>query len=148
MKHLYPKHAKSRPHMIRRMPPHQPAAYPEPHIHQRVKIVRLPTSIFLPAKMISRIATLVSAIILFTPAIAEVAPEITTVAEGYNVIAKLPCVGCPFLYQDTSKGSDGPWTQREDVNAMVRLSSRTAYHPILIKLAALEHLTPLRLSTS
>lgn len=48
-----------------------------------------------------------------------VAPEITTVAQGYNIIAKLPCVGCPFLYQDTSKGSDEGWTTRTDESALV-----------------------------
>ncbi|EUC51145.1 hypothetical protein COCMIDRAFT_31701 [Bipolaris oryzae ATCC 44560] len=66
-----------------------------------------------------RIAALVSAIAYFTFANAEVAPEITTVAEGYNVIAKVPCVECPFLYQDTSKGNDAPWTQRKDANALL-----------------------------
>lgn len=50
---------------------------------------------------------------------AEIAPDVTTLIEGYNLIAKLPCVSCPFLYQDTSKGNDGGWKQREDENALV-----------------------------
>jgi hypothetical protein len=51
---------------------------------------------------------------------AENAPEITIIAEGYNLIAKLPCVSCPFLYQDTIDGRDGVWKTREDDNALVR----------------------------
>ncbi|KAH7068221.1 hypothetical protein BKA63DRAFT_109689 [Paraphoma chrysanthemicola] len=51
--------------------------------------------------------------------IAQIAPEITTVAPGYNLIAKLPCVGCPFMYQDTSAGQYGPWITREDGNALL-----------------------------
>lgn len=74
-----------------------------------------------------RIASLASAIAYFTFANAEVAPEITTVAEGYNVIAKVPCVECPFLYQDTSKGNDAPWTQRKDANALVPSSPHFDY---------------------
>lgn len=58
---------------------------------------------------------------------AEIAPEVTTVAEGYNVIAKLPCIGCPFLYQDTSNGEDGPWISRKDENALVRPGFSSAY---------------------
>ena len=69
--------------------------------------------------MIFRIARLVAALFLFSHINAEVAPEITTVAEGYNLIAKLPCIGCPYLYQDTSKGKDEPWTERKDDNALV-----------------------------
>lgn len=69
--------------------------------------------------MISHIATLILTIAYLTFVLAEVAPEITIVAEGYNVIAKLPCAGCPYLYQDTSKGSDEPWTQRKDQSALV-----------------------------
>ena len=50
---------------------------------------------------------------------ADIAPEITTLAEGYNYIAKLPCVDCPYLYQDTSNGGNGPWTDRIDENALL-----------------------------
>ncbi|KAF1951263.1 hypothetical protein CC80DRAFT_454664, partial [Byssothecium circinans] len=50
---------------------------------------------------------------------ADVAPEITVVEEGYNVVAKMPCIGCPFLYQDTSKGKDEPWAQRSDGNSLL-----------------------------
>ncbi|KAF3049281.1 hypothetical protein E8E11_004099 [Didymella keratinophila] len=50
---------------------------------------------------------------------ADVAPEITTLAEGYNYIAKLPCIDCPYLYQDTSNGENGPWTDRIDENALL-----------------------------
>ncbi|PSN65833.1 hypothetical protein BS50DRAFT_635044 [Corynespora cassiicola Philippines] len=49
----------------------------------------------------------------------EVAPEITAVEEGYNIVAKVPCEGCPFLWQDVSKGLDGPWEEREDGNALL-----------------------------
>jgi hypothetical protein len=69
--------------------------------------------------MIHRIAPLAALLAFVRCAAAEVAPEITTIAEGYNVIAKIPCVGCPFLYHDTSKGSDAPWAQRKDDNALV-----------------------------
>jgi hypothetical protein len=69
--------------------------------------------------MIFRIAPLVAAFAIIRYVAAEVAPEITTVAEGYNVIAKIPCIGCPFLHQDTSQGSDAPWAQRKDDNALV-----------------------------
>ena len=69
--------------------------------------------------MIFQVAPLVAAFAIVRYVAAEVAPEITTVAEGYNVIAKLPCIGCPFLHQDTSQGSDAPWTERKDGNALV-----------------------------
>lgn len=70
--------------------------------------------------MIFRIAALLLLLLTFPNFIvAEVAPDITTVAEGYNLIAKLPCIGCPYLYQDTSKGKDEPWTERKDDNALV-----------------------------
>jgi hypothetical protein len=69
--------------------------------------------------MIFQVAPLVAAFAIVRYVAAEVAPEITTVAEGYNVIAKLPCIGCPFLHQDTSQGSDAPWTERKDDNALV-----------------------------
>lgn len=51
---------------------------------------------------------------------AEVAPDVTVVEEGYNYIAKLPCRGCPFLFQDTSEGLNEPWGERTDDNALVR----------------------------
>jgi hypothetical protein len=69
--------------------------------------------------MILRITTLLAALSLGKSACAKVAPEITIVSEGYNIIAKLPCVGCPFLYQDTSDGQNGPWKTRSDENALV-----------------------------
>ncbi|OAG10124.1 uncharacterized protein CC84DRAFT_1161125 [Paraphaeosphaeria sporulosa] len=50
---------------------------------------------------------------------AEVAPEVTVVEEGYNYIAKLPCAGCPFLFQDTSEGLNEPWSERVDDNALL-----------------------------
>ncbi|KAF2269921.1 hypothetical protein CC78DRAFT_529082 [Lojkania enalia] len=52
-------------------------------------------------------------------AFADVAPEITTLEEGYGYVAKIPCLGCPFLYQDTSSGKDVPWSSREDDNALL-----------------------------
>jgi hypothetical protein len=69
--------------------------------------------------MIPRIPILPVVFALLGNAVAEVAPEITTVTEGYNFIAKIPCVGCPFLHQDTLKGSDEPWAERKDGNALV-----------------------------
>lgn len=71
------------------------------------------------SNMILRIATLNFALELFRGVVAGVAPEITTVADGYNLIAKLPCIGCAFLYQDTSKGENEAWTERKDDNALV-----------------------------
>lgn len=53
--------------------------------------------------------------------IADIAPEITTLEEGYGYVVKIPCLGCPFLYQDTSQGKDVPWSSREDDNALVSL---------------------------
>ncbi|KAJ4376236.1 hypothetical protein N0V83_001519 [Neocucurbitaria cava] len=69
--------------------------------------------------MIFRIAALFFALNSPNYVIAEVAPDITTIAEGYNLIAKLPCIACPYLYQDTSKGKDEPWTERKDDNALL-----------------------------
>jgi hypothetical protein len=69
--------------------------------------------------MIPRIPVLPVVFALLGKVIAEVAPEITTVVEGYNFIAKIPCAGCPFLYQDTSKGLDELLTERKDENALV-----------------------------
>ncbi|KAF2122927.1 hypothetical protein BDV96DRAFT_10919 [Lophiotrema nucula] len=59
------------------------------------------------------------------------APEITTLAEGYNYIARLPCTGCPFLYQDTSDGKEGPWVSREDDNVLLFNISLSYSTPIL-----------------
>ncbi|PVI01055.1 hypothetical protein DM02DRAFT_613923 [Periconia macrospinosa] len=50
---------------------------------------------------------------------AQVAPEITVVEEGYNVVAKIPCIGCPFVYQDTSKGENKGWASRHDQNSLL-----------------------------
>lgn len=50
---------------------------------------------------------------------AAIAPDVTVFADGFNVIAKVPCAGCPFLYQDTSQGSNEPWAERKDENALV-----------------------------
>ncbi|KAF1939711.1 hypothetical protein EJ02DRAFT_513657 [Clathrospora elynae] len=69
--------------------------------------------------MIFRLSSLIAALTLVRHVAAEVAPEITTVTDGYNVIAKLPCIGCPFLYQDISKGYDDPWAERKDENALL-----------------------------
>jgi hypothetical protein len=69
--------------------------------------------------MILRIVSLLLLPALSRLAVAEVAPEITVLEEGYNVIAKIPCLQCPFLFQDTSKGQDEGWAQREDNNALV-----------------------------
>jgi hypothetical protein len=69
--------------------------------------------------MILRAASLLATFRLLYVASAEVAPEVTVVEDGYNYIAKLPCAGCPFLFQDTSEGSNEPWSEREDDNALV-----------------------------
>ena len=54
-----------------------------------------------------------------TRVFAHTAPDITTLAEGYSYIAKLPCVDCPYLYQDTSTDKEGLWTDRIDDNALL-----------------------------
>ncbi|KAF1831146.1 hypothetical protein BDW02DRAFT_557512 [Decorospora gaudefroyi] len=69
--------------------------------------------------MIFRIAPLAAVLMLFNLVIAEVAPDITTLIEGYSMLVKLPCIGCPFLYQDTSKGEEARWTERTDNNALL-----------------------------
>lgn len=69
--------------------------------------------------MILRVLFLIVATVLLRGVRADVAPEITTLAEGYNIVAKLPCVGCPFLYQDSRSGVDEGWKVREDENALV-----------------------------
>ena len=70
--------------------------------------------------MILRTVSLLAALALPQLGSAGVAPEVTVVEEGYNYIAKLPCLGCPYLFQDTSEGSNKPWTERKDDNALVR----------------------------
>ncbi|CAI6332761.1 unnamed protein product [Periconia digitata] len=50
---------------------------------------------------------------------AQVAPEITVVEDGYNVVAMIPCVGCPLVYQDTSKGKNKGWSTRQDQNSLL-----------------------------
>ncbi len=73
--------------------------------------------------ILRQLALLVAALGVFKHVVfAEPAPEITVAAEGYNVIAKVPCVGCAFLYHDTSKGKDEGWLQRKDENALVSFS--------------------------
>ncbi|KAJ4351229.1 uncharacterized protein N0V89_006568 [Didymosphaeria variabile] len=69
--------------------------------------------------MILRTASLITTLGLLYVGTAEVAPEVTVVEEGYNYIAKLPCPGCPFLFQDTSEGENEPWTERKDNNALL-----------------------------
>ncbi|KAF3009763.1 hypothetical protein E8E13_009628 [Curvularia kusanoi] len=59
------------------------------------------------------IATLLSALACVS---ADPAPEITTLAEGHNYIAKLPCVDCPFLHRGTA---DGPWTKQIEDSALL-----------------------------
>jgi|SRR5690242_15554553 len=74
--------------------------------------------------MILRITALGALLSALTEVSAQVAPEITTLAEGFNYIAKLPCAACPFLYQDTSEGRNGPWIDRIDDNALVSRRGR------------------------
>lgn len=71
--------------------------------------------------MILRILLLLATSLLINNAAAAVAPEITWIQDGYNLIAKLPCRNCPFLYQDTSQGEKQPWSERKDSNALVQL---------------------------
>jgi len=78
--------------------------------------------------MILRSATLIATCALWIGASAEIAPEITVISEGYNIIAKLPCVGCPFLYQETLEWRDGPWKTRDDDNALVCCWPSFAWH--------------------
>lgn len=72
-----------------------------------------------PSIMILRTAVLAALLCVLRGVAADVAPEITTLADGYNYIVKLPCVGCPYLYQDTSEGENGPWVDRIDDSALV-----------------------------
>ncbi|ORY09973.1 hypothetical protein BCR34DRAFT_567570 [Clohesyomyces aquaticus] len=69
--------------------------------------------------MTSLIPYLIASASLLQLTYAGIAPEITTLEEGYNFILKLPCLGCPFLYQDTSTGEDRPWTERQDDNSLL-----------------------------
>jgi hypothetical protein len=72
--------------------------------------------------MILRIPFLLAALSLLQNVQADIAPEITTISEGYNILAKLPCISCPLLYQDTTSGENTPWQKREDPNALVNSS--------------------------
>ncbi|KAF2851806.1 hypothetical protein T440DRAFT_467579 [Plenodomus tracheiphilus IPT5] len=68
--------------------------------------------------MIFRLASIFALIsLLIENVVAEVAPEITTVSDGYQFIAKVPCSGCPYLSQDTFKGQNEPWTENNNENA-------------------------------
>ena len=97
----------------------------------------------------SILTVLVTSLALVRHAVSEIAPEITTIEKGYNIIAKLPCIGCPFLYQDTSTGRDEPWTERKDENALVNNYTPTLDFPNHPNNAsALEHQPPLRFSPS
>lgn len=69
--------------------------------------------------MILKASTIASLFGVVARVSADVAPKITTLAEGYNYIAKLPCIDCPYLYQDNSNGENGPWTDRIDENALL-----------------------------
>lgn len=90
------------------------------HIDQGQNGLPQSPSLHLQAIMMFRIALAITAALqIFNVVSAESAPEITSVVDGYNVIVKLPCIGCPFLYQDTSKGNNGPWTERKDKSALV-----------------------------
>lgn len=66
--------------------------------------------------MILRLPAVVGLLSALTRVSADSAPEITTLAEGYNYIAKIPCIDCPLLYQDSSTGT---WTERNDENAIL-----------------------------
>ncbi|KAF2000965.1 hypothetical protein P154DRAFT_191681 [Amniculicola lignicola CBS 123094] len=66
-----------------------------------------------------RIALLTALFTSSTYVRADIAPEITALQEGYGYIAKFPCLECPFLFQDTSKGQKEPWTERRDDNSLL-----------------------------
>ncbi|KAH9866223.1 hypothetical protein J1614_008789 [Plenodomus biglobosus] len=71
--------------------------------------------------MILRVASLIAFTATFVEYVdAEIAPEITTISDGYSIIAKLPCIGCPYLYQDpSSTDQNSPWVERKDENALL-----------------------------
>lgn len=69
--------------------------------------------------MILRAVTIVGLLGVVVRVSADVAPDITTLAEGYNYIVKLPCIDCPYLYQDTSNNQKGPWLEHIDDNALL-----------------------------
>jgi hypothetical protein len=145
----YSKRANARLHMIRpRMVPPRlcPATAtlaqtcPNAHLHSSS------STIFL--NMIPRISILSVVFALLGNVVAEVAPEITTVTDGYNLVAKIPCIGCPYLYQDTSKGSDEPWITKEDNSALVIPSFNDFQALKADHMPAPQHLPPLRLRIS
>jgi hypothetical protein len=151
----YSRRANARLHMTHpcMVPPHPPPrAYlcpatailaqtcPNAHLHS--------LSFTRSLNMISRISILPVVFALLGKVVAEVAPEITTVTDGYNFIAKIPCVGCSYLYQDTSKGSDEPWTKRGDNSALVMPSFNDIQALLADHMPAPQHLPPLRFSIS
>lgn len=81
--------------------------------------------------MLRCIVFLLAALLSCNPSIATVTPMITWVEDGYNFIAKLPCVSCPFLYQDTSKGEDQQWSERNAANSLVRRNLHECSFPTL-----------------
>ncbi|KAJ4993179.1 hypothetical protein SVAN01_01154 [Stagonosporopsis vannaccii] len=91
--------------------------------------------------MILRTAALGALLTPLTRVSAQVVPEITTLAEGFNYIIKLPCVDCPFLYQDTSEGENGPWVDRVDDNALL-LNISLAYDATHLSINNAPFLTP------
>ena len=66
--------------------------------------------------MILRAATITTLLSTLWTVSADLVPEITTLADGHNYIAKLPCIDCPFLHRDEP---NGPWTTRNDENALL-----------------------------
>ena len=50
---------------------------------------------------------------------AVASPDVTVLEEGYNVIVKLPCVGCPLFVENTEMGVQGVWEERTDENVLV-----------------------------
>lgn len=75
--------------------------------------------IFLPAMELGIFLSFLIVLVFVGAANSEGAQGVTWIQDGFNFIAKLPCIGCPFLYQDTSKGEKGPWTVKKDTNALV-----------------------------
>ena len=61
-------------------------------------------------------ALLVAALSLFRHAAAQPPQLITDLDGGHNIIAKLPCVGCPLLV----RGDDGVWAETREESALVR----------------------------
>ena len=68
-----------------------------------------------------------------------VAPEITVLEDGFNVVARIPCVGCPFLERDRDGDLNGEqaWRVREVENSLVSWLVGGVLHSSLLFLVPL-----------